>query len=87
LQQSIFNRRIENLDNSTQARLGSAFERTRLFGQRRSIDEVFGFKYFDCVYAFRIDTSEIIEDGRAFDSVGRVFISVEPANFQTRGSF
>jgi hypothetical protein len=87
LQQSLFSRKIENLDNATQARLGSAFERTRIFGQVRSIDEVFGFKYFDCIYAFRINTSEIVDDNRAFSSLGRVFISVEPANFQTRGNF
>ncbi len=87
LQQSLFSRKIENLDNATQARLGSAFERTRIFGQGRSIDEVFGFKYFDCIYAFRINTSEIVDDNRAFSSLGRVFISVEPANFQTRGNF
>jgi hypothetical protein len=83
----LFSRKIENLDNATQARLGSAFERTRIFGQGRSIDEVFGFKYFDCIYAFRINTSEIVDDNRAFSSLGRVFISVEPANFQTRGNF
>ena len=85
-QERSFAQRISSLDNASKARLGSAFQRTNLFGQKRSIDDVFGFKYFDCIYAFPVKTSEVPNIDRN-QIIGRVFISVEPSTTITKGSF
>ena len=89
-QSRFFARRIQDLSIPSQARLGSAFQRTTLFGQSRAIDDIFGFKYMDCVYAFPVRASEIpgISSGQF---VGKVFVSVEPSIFGSertlRGNF
>lgn len=85
-QERMFSQKISSLDNTTKARLGSAFQKTNLFGQSRSIDDVFGFKYFDCVYAFPVKASEAagIDTSQV---IGRVFISVDPSTTITKGSF
>jgi len=89
-QSRFFARRIQDLSIPSQARLGSAFQRTTLFGQSRAVDDIFGFKYMDCVYAFPVRSSEIpgVSSGQF---VGKVFVSVEPSIFGSvrtlRGNF
>jgi hypothetical protein len=86
-QSRFFARRIQDLDTTSRARLGSAFLRTTIFGQSRAVDDVLGFKYMDCVYAFPIRASEI-PGLTSSQFIGKVFVSVEPSiSPSVRGNF